>query len=87
MVGLVVVGLLGMIGGGLLLPMLVGIGIQSNNYAKTSTLLWGVKLAISLDIPHLHIQGDSKLIIDAVSNALVCRWRLKDIIVDIQILV
>lgn len=45
-----------------------GLGLQCNNFAEALTLLWGVKLAITLSIQNLHIEGDSKLIIDAVTK-------------------
>jgi len=61
-----------------------GLGKHSNNIVEAMALLWGLKVVISLGISHLHIQGDSKIILDAITGLSTCGWKLSDIISDIQ---
>ncbi|GLJ50093.1 hypothetical protein SUGI_1065440 [Cryptomeria japonica] len=44
---------------------------NSNNMAEASTLLEGVKLAISLGISKLYIEGDSQIITSAIVSKKV----------------
>ncbi|XP_059064431.1 uncharacterized protein LOC131856605 [Cryptomeria japonica] len=56
------------------------LGSQSNNFAECQALLLGIDMAISLGIKHLHIQGDSMVVIQSVLNCKNNCWHLKYLI-------
>ncbi|XP_057866294.1 uncharacterized protein LOC131073796 [Cryptomeria japonica] len=52
---------------------------QSNNFAESEALSLGIDMAISLGIKHLHIQGDSMVVIQSVLN---CKNFLANLAID-----
>ncbi|XP_059075263.1 uncharacterized protein LOC131875215 [Cryptomeria japonica] len=56
------------------------LGFHSNNFAKCQALSLGIDMAISLGIKHLHIQGDSMVVIQSVLNCKSNCWYLKYLI-------
>jgi ribonuclease HI len=61
----------------------------SNNIAEYEVLVTGLRIAVELGARHLHVQGDSQLVIDQVMKSSSCRdpkmeayygevWRLED---------
>lgn len=49
----------------------------SNNVAEATTLMEGVKLALSMGISRLHIEGDSQIITSALISQQVVSWDLQ----------
>nr|QBK92957.1 MAG: ribonuclease H [Pithovirus LCPAC403] len=49
------------------------LGDQTNNYAEYSALIIGLKEADNIFVKHLHVKGDSKLVIEQMS----CRWKCR----------
>lgn len=64
-----------------------GIGLHSSMIAEASALLKGLHIVVSLGIENLHIEGDSKSIIDAINCDRLLEWNTKDILLDIRVLV
>ena len=59
------------------------VGSGSNNLAEAMTLLWGFQLIREMKLKEITIEGDSKLIIDLVSEVSQPRWNVRSIIMDI----
>ncbi|XP_057840849.1 uncharacterized protein LOC131050657 [Cryptomeria japonica] len=47
-------------------------------------LVWGLKMANSIGIKHLEIEGDSQIIIDSIKGNTSAGWRLEPILMDIR---
>ncbi|XP_059077972.1 uncharacterized protein LOC131876559 [Cryptomeria japonica] len=47
-------------------------------------LLWGLKMANSIGIKHLEIEGDSQIIIDSTKGNALVGWRVEPILRDIR---
>ncbi|XP_059076661.1 uncharacterized protein LOC131875939 [Cryptomeria japonica] len=54
--------------------------------AEGMALLWGLKMANSIGIKHLEIEGDSQIIIDSVKGNALVGWRVEPIMRDIRCL-
>ncbi|XP_059078044.1 uncharacterized protein LOC131876621 [Cryptomeria japonica] len=52
--------------------------------AKGMALLWGLKMANSIGIKHLEIEGDSQINIDSTKGNTSAGWRVKPILRDIR---
>ncbi|GLJ50196.1 hypothetical protein SUGI_1068270 [Cryptomeria japonica] len=51
-------------------------GIESNNMVEARAGLWGIMIARDKGWRRLWIEGDSKLVIDALNGSLLRNWRL-----------
>jgi len=63
-----------------------GIGVQSALVAEARALFMGLKIVVSLGIVNLHIEGDSKVVTDAVKKEKFIGWNTKDILIDVSFL-
>lgn len=45
-----------------------GIGIQTSMTTKATMLFKGVKIVVNIGIKNLHIEGDSKAVIDSINH-------------------
>ncbi|XP_059066358.1 uncharacterized protein LOC131857674 [Cryptomeria japonica] len=52
--------------------------------AEGMALLWGLKMANSIGIKHLEIEGDSQIIIDSTKGNTSAGWRVEPIPRDIR---
>ncbi|XP_057867375.2 uncharacterized protein LOC131074704 [Cryptomeria japonica] len=52
--------------------------------AKGMALLLGLKMANSIGIKHLEIEGDSQIIIDSIKENTLAGWRVEPILRDIR---
>jgi len=51
--------------------------------AKGLAMLWGLKIAHSMGVDKLQVEGDSKIIIEVAIGRSNSSWKLKDIMDDI----
>ncbi|XP_057834540.2 uncharacterized protein LOC131045046 [Cryptomeria japonica] len=58
----------------------------SSNQAKGMTLRWGLKLALTIGLSRVIIEGDSKLIINVVTGRSMINWSIDGVIKYIQLL-
>ncbi|XP_057844863.2 uncharacterized protein LOC131054375 [Cryptomeria japonica] len=54
--------------------------------AEGMALLWGLKMANSIEIKYLEIEGDSQIIVDYVKGNTSAVWRVEPILRDIRCL-
>lgn len=54
--------------------------------AEGMALLWGLKMANSIGIKQLEIEGDSQIIVDSVRGNSSASWRVEPILRDIRCL-
>ncbi|XP_059064149.1 uncharacterized protein LOC131856393 [Cryptomeria japonica] len=52
--------------------------------AEGMTLLWGLKIANSIGIKHLEIEGDSRIIIESTKGNTSAGWKVEPILRDIR---
>ncbi|XP_057869009.2 uncharacterized protein LOC131076016 [Cryptomeria japonica] len=50
--------------------------------AEGMALLWGLKLATAIGIRQLEIEGDSKVIVEAISGRSIVGWKVESILRD-----
>lgn len=59
---------------------------QSSMTTKASVLFKGVKIVVNLSIKNLHIEGDSKFVIDSFNHNHWHGWSIKEILLDTKFL-
>lgn len=56
---------------------------DTRNQVEGMALLWGLKIALSLGMKTMEIEGDSMLIVEATKGKMKMWWSLKGIMEDI----
>lgn len=50
-------------------------------------MLKGINITATLGIKNLHIEGDSKIVIESINHGWLLGWNIRDILLDINLLV
>ncbi|XP_059065591.1 uncharacterized protein LOC131857313 [Cryptomeria japonica] len=66
--------------GNLVLAYVGNFDSVSSNMAKALALFWGLKLDLGINVKRLIIEGDSKLIIEAVKGVSGISWMINNVI-------
>ena len=56
----------------------------TNNVAKVEAAILAVSLGKKLDVMHLHLEGDSKLVVEAISKGSIQAWFYQNMIQNIR---
>ncbi|XP_059064699.1 uncharacterized protein LOC131856791 [Cryptomeria japonica] len=72
--------------GGLIAAYAGSLRNHTVNEAEGMALLWGMKFAIAIGIRQLEIEGDSKIIVEAISGRSAAGWKVEAILRDVRML-